>query len=77
LCNVIIIRHLEKDAISILFQKVNLGVPRACLGVSVRDGSQSAILDFQAPKLASFYETFAPADARRLAERLKIHYTPH
>ncbi|MBI4311135.1 MAG: IS630 family transposase [Chloroflexi bacterium] len=26
--------------------------------------------------LASLYETFAPAEARRLAERLDIHYTP-
>jgi len=26
--------------------------------------------------LASLYETFAPAEARRLAERLEIHYTP-
>jgi hypothetical protein len=25
---------------------------------------------------ASLYEAFAPADARRLAERLEIHYTP-
>lgn len=25
---------------------------------------------------ASFYEAFAPAEARRLAERLEIHYTP-
>lgn len=27
-------------------------------------------------KLASLYEAFAPAEARRLAERLEIHYTP-
>ncbi len=26
--------------------------------------------------LASLYETFAPAEARRLAERLEIHHTP-
>lgn len=26
--------------------------------------------------VASFYETFEPAEARRLAERLEIHYTP-
>ena len=26
--------------------------------------------------VASLYETFAPAEARRLAERLEIHYTP-
>ena len=26
--------------------------------------------------LASLYETFAPAEARRLAQRLEIHYTP-
>ena len=26
--------------------------------------------------IASLYETFAPAEARRLAERLEIHYTP-
>ena len=26
--------------------------------------------------LASLYETFVPAEARRLAERLEIHYTP-
>ena len=26
--------------------------------------------------LASLYETFPPAEARRLAERLEIHYTP-
>lgn len=25
---------------------------------------------------SSFYETFAPAEAQRLAERLEIHYTP-
>jgi len=25
---------------------------------------------------ASLYETFAPAEARRLAERIEIHYTP-
>jgi hypothetical protein len=25
---------------------------------------------------ASFYETFAPQEAHRLAERLEIHYTP-
>ena len=27
-------------------------------------------------KVASFYEAFAPAEARRLAESLEIHYTP-
>ena len=27
-------------------------------------------------KLASFYEAFEPKEARRLAERLEIHYTP-
>jgi transposase len=27
-------------------------------------------------KLASLYEAFAPAEARRLTERLEIHYTP-
>jgi len=27
-------------------------------------------------KLASFYEAFAPAQARQLAQRLEIHYTP-
>jgi hypothetical protein len=27
-------------------------------------------------KLASLYEAFAPAEARRLAERFEIHYTP-
>jgi len=27
-------------------------------------------------KIASFYEAFPPAEARRLAERLDIHYTP-
>jgi len=26
--------------------------------------------------IASLYETFDPAEARRLAERLEIHYTP-
>lgn len=26
--------------------------------------------------IASLYDTFAPAEARRLAERLEIHYTP-
>lgn len=26
--------------------------------------------------IASLYETFEPMDARRLAERLEIHYTP-
>lgn len=26
--------------------------------------------------LSSFYEAFAPAEARRLAERLEVHYTP-
>jgi hypothetical protein len=25
---------------------------------------------------ASFYETFAPAEARRLAERFEFHYSP-
>jgi transposase len=27
-------------------------------------------------KLASLYEAFAPAEARRLMERLELHYTP-
>jgi hypothetical protein len=27
-------------------------------------------------KLASLYEAFAPAEARRLLERLEIHHTP-
>jgi len=27
-------------------------------------------------KLASFYEAFSPAEARQLAQRLEIHYTP-
>jgi hypothetical protein len=27
-------------------------------------------------KLASLYETFPPAEARRIAEKLEIHYTP-
>ena len=28
------------------------------------------------PKLASLYETFAPAEARRIAKKLEFHYTP-
>ena len=27
-------------------------------------------------KLSSLYEAFEPAEARRIAERLEIHYTP-
>jgi hypothetical protein len=27
-------------------------------------------------KIASLYEAFAPAEARRLARRLEVHYTP-
>ena len=27
-------------------------------------------------KLASLYETFAPAEARRIAKKLEFHYTP-
>ena len=27
-------------------------------------------------RLSSLYEAFEPADARRIAERLEIHYTP-
>lgn len=27
-------------------------------------------------KLAALYETFPPAEARRIAEKLEIHYTP-
>ena len=27
-------------------------------------------------KIASFYQTFPPEEARRLADRLEIHYTP-
>ena len=28
-------------------------------------------------KLSSLYEAFEPAEARRIAERLEIHYTPN
>jgi len=32
--------------------------------------------NFNTHEVASLYETFAPAEARRLAERLETHYTP-
>jgi hypothetical protein len=42
-------------------------------------GAQKLILvmdNFNTHKLASLYEAFEPAEARRLAERLEIHYPP-
>ena len=32
--------------------------------------------NLNAHSLASFYEVFAPSEARRLTEKLEIHYTP-
>jgi hypothetical protein len=32
--------------------------------------------NFNTHNIASLYETFAPSEARRLAEKLEIHYTP-
>ena len=32
--------------------------------------------NFNTHKLASLYEAFLPAEARRIAEKLEIHYTP-
>jgi hypothetical protein len=47
--NLIIFSKLGQVAIFAPLRKINQGVPRACLGVSVRGRSPPASLDFQAP----------------------------
>ena len=39
-------------------------------------GVQTCALPIYTHKLASLYEAFPPDQARRIAERLEIHYTP-
>ena len=39
-------------------------------------GSAPVMDNLNTHKLSSLYEAFEPAEARRIAERLEIHYTP-
>ena len=41
-----------------------------------RDRSVLVMDNLNTHKLSSLYEAFEPAEARRIAERLEIHYTP-
>jgi len=51
---------------------------RALLDGRYRDAEQVVLVmdQLNTHGVASFYEAFAPAEARRLAERLEIHHTP-
>jgi DDE superfamily endonuclease len=62
-------RRTAVDFAHLLQAVVDVQYPQADKIVLVMD-------NLNTPKLASLYEAFAPAEARRLLERLEIHYTP-
>jgi hypothetical protein len=45
-------------------------------GYPEADVSRVVLDNLNTPKLASLYETFPPAEARRMAKKLEFHYTP-
>jgi transposase len=57
------------DFAHVIQELVNVHYPQAEKLVLVMD-------NLNTHKLASLYEAFAPAEARRLRERLEMHYTP-
>lgn len=62
-------RRTAVDFAHLLQEVVAVQYPQADKIVLVMD-------NLNTHKLASLYEAFAPAEARRLLERLEIHYTP-
>jgi hypothetical protein len=62
-------RRTAVDFAHLLQEVVAVPYPQADKIVLVMD-------NLNTHKLASLYEAFAPAEARRLMERLEIHYTP-
>ena len=62
-------RRTKKDWASFLRDLIDLHYPQAQKIVLVMDN-----LNTHSP--ASFYEVFEPEEARRLTEKLEIHYTP-
>ena len=62
-------RRTAVDFAHLLQEVVAVQYPQADKIVLVMD-------NLNTHKLASLYEAFAPAEARRLMERLEIHYTP-
>ena len=62
-------RHGSKDWAAQIKQMLNERYPDATKVRLVMD-------NLNTHSIASLYEAFNPAEARRLAERLEIHYTP-
>jgi hypothetical protein len=62
-------RRTARDFADVIRELVDERYPHAEKIVLVMD-------NLNTHKLASLYEAFAPAEARRLLERLEIHYTP-
>ena len=62
-------RRTAVDFAHLLQEVVDVQYPQADKMVLVMD-------NLNTHKLASLYEAFAPPEARRLMERLEIHYTP-
>jgi hypothetical protein len=62
-------RRTAKEFAKVIKELIDVQFPHAEKIVLVLDN-----LNTHTP--ASLYETFAPAEARRLAEKLEIHYTP-
>jgi transposase len=62
-------RRTKVDFAQVIRELVDEQYPRAERIVLVMD-------NLNTHKLSSLYEAFAPAEARRLIERLEVHYTP-
>ncbi len=62
-------RRTRKDWAQQIKQMLNKRYPKAVKVLLVMD-------NLNTHNVASLYETFEPREARRLAERLEIHYTP-
>jgi DDE superfamily endonuclease len=62
-------RRTKLDFAAVIRELVDVDFPHADTIVLVMD-------NLNTHKVASLYEAFAPAEARRLIEKLEIHYTP-
>jgi len=62
-------RRTKLDFAAVIRELVEVDFPHADTIVLVMD-------NLNTHKVASLYEAFAPAEARRLIEKLEIHYTP-
>lgn len=62
-------RHTKRDWAQVIKEVVDDHFPEKRTIVMVMD-------NLNTHKVSSLYDAFAPAEARRIAERIEIHYTP-